>query len=190
MVDVLGHLALALLFALPAWIVWDGRVSLAFVGTVLATAMLPDVDLVLRHVVPTVEHHGVTHTVLFVTVVSVVAGALAETVDTSVLERWWRESEGHAVSDGAVFLFVTGGFLLGGLSHLFGDVLSAPDVSEPIEPLWPVFDKPISIDVLYYTSPWWNLGLLVAAVSLHLALGYRDGYLVELVDRASPREDG
>ncbi|MFC7154108.1 metal-dependent hydrolase [Halomarina halobia] len=187
MVDVLGHLALALLLALPAWIVWDGRVSLAFVGTVLATAMLPDVDLVLRHVVPTVEHHGVTHTVLFVVIVSAVAGVLAETVDTSVLERWWRESEGHAVSDGAIFPFVTGGFLLGGLSHLFGDVLSAPDVSEPVEPLWPFLDKPISIDVLYYTSPWWNLGLLVVALSLHLALGYRDGFLADRPSRTGGR---
>ncbi|WP_336023291.1 hypothetical protein [Halobellus salinisoli] len=30
MVDVMGHLAFGLLFALPAWFVWSGRTSVGF----------------------------------------------------------------------------------------------------------------------------------------------------------------
>ena len=47
MVDVSGHIAIALLFASPAWFVWGRRGSLTFVGFCLVTAMLPDVDLFL-----------------------------------------------------------------------------------------------------------------------------------------------
>ena len=56
------------------------------------------------------------------------------------------------------------------LSHLAADILSAPDISTRIEPLWPVVQGPIAyIDVLYYNSIWatWGLfvlGLLVNAV--------------------------
>jgi hypothetical protein len=63
MVDVSGHVAIGLLFAAPAWFLWGRRGSLSFVGFSLLTAMLPDADLFLRRVFPTVQHHGVTHTV-------------------------------------------------------------------------------------------------------------------------------
>lgn len=72
MVDVLGHVAMGLLWAVPAWFWWGRRVSLAFFGFVLLTVMVPDVDLYL----PGVVHHGLTHTVLFVTLVALVGGAL------------------------------------------------------------------------------------------------------------------
>jgi len=83
MVDVSGHFAMALLFAAPAWLVWGRRGSLTFAAFTLVTAMLPDTDLALRHVFPTVHHHGVTHTVVFVTVASVVAGAITARLLTS-----------------------------------------------------------------------------------------------------------
>ncbi|PSP76884.1 metal-dependent hydrolase [Halobacteriales archaeon QS_1_68_20] len=174
MVDVLGHFAFGLLWASPIWLVFDGRTAVAFVGVVLATAMLPDVDLVLRHVVPGLQHHEVTHTVLFVVVVGVVAGRLVSPVVTPTLRRWWFETEESVPTGPRVRRFVTGGLVLGGLSHVFADMLSAPDISEPVEPMWPFFDKPISVDVIYYTSPWWNGGLLVVALALHLVLAYVD----------------
>jgi hypothetical protein len=62
---------MALLWALPAWVRWDGRVNLAFIGFTFATAMLPDLDLVLRSVLP-ITHHGITHTVLFVVALALV----------------------------------------------------------------------------------------------------------------------
>ena len=178
MVKLMGHIAVGLLFALPAWFVWDGRTALAFVGFVLSTVMLPDIDLLLRHFIPTVHHHGVTHTVVFVVLVAVVAGVLVARVVMPVLERWWVESENRLVAERTVYLFVTGGLLLGGLSHLFVDMLSAPDIAPPIEPLWPFLDKPISVDLIYYSSIWWNLGLLAVAVAVHLLLAYLDAFPV------------
>lgn len=178
MVNLMGHMAFGLLFATPAWFVWNGRLAIAFIGFVLATVMLPDVDLVLQGVIPTVEHHGITHTVLFVSVVSVVGGLLLSHALAAVLERWWVSSEGHRTGRGTIHRFVIGGLLLGGLSHVFADMLSAPDAAQPVEPLWPVFNKPISVDVIYYSSIWWNLGLLVAAAIVHLGLAwYPDGPL-------------
>lgn len=173
MVDVMGHLAMASLAAIPAWVLWDGRVGAVFVGATLTTAMLPDVDLVLRDFLP-VHHHGVTHTVVFVTGVALVAGAVVEFGFRSRLERTWLASEGYTVTDWALFAFVAGAFLLGGYSHLFADMLSAPDIAPPIEPFWPFFDKPWSVDVAYYNSRWWNLGLLVVATALHFALASVD----------------
>lgn len=171
MVDVMGHLGMALVWAVPAWFVWHRRVSLAFVGFVLATAMLPDVDLVLRAFLP-VSHHGVTHTLVFVTAVAICAGLAAERVLEPTLRRWWRWSEGTIASERGLFAFAAGGLLLGGASHLFADMLSAPDVAAPINPFWPLFAKPWSVDLIWYNSPWWNAGLLTAAVALHLVVAY------------------
>lgn len=173
MVDVLGHFGMALMWALPAWFIWDGRVSLAMVALTLTTAMLPDVDLVLRDVMA-VHHHGVTHTVVFVLTVALIAGALVEYGFGSFLKRKWLKAKGYTVSKGALFVFIAGGFTLGGFSHIFADMLSAPDISTPIEPLWPLIDKPWSIDVIWYANPWWNEGLLIVAVLLHIAAAYLD----------------
>ncbi|MFH5798710.1 metal-dependent hydrolase [Haladaptatus sp. CMAA 1911] len=169
MVDVSGHLAMALLFAAPAWLLWERRGSLAFAAFTLVTAMLPDTDLVLRHLIPAVHHHGVTHTVLFVTVASVAAGALTATLLTSRFEasRWVRSDR---IDEETVFVFATAGFLIGGMSHLFADLLSAPDIAPPLSPLWPVYTEPIIIDVIYYDSPIWNFGLFGVALAVHFAL--------------------
>lgn len=166
MVDVMGHFAFALLLALPAWALWDGRVSLAFVAFALSTAMLPDVDLVLQAFLP-VQHHGVTHTVVFVTGVSLVAGVLAEYGLKSWLERLWLERRGYTVAPGMLFLFAFAGMVAGGYSHLVADMLSAPDIAAPVEPFWPLFEKPWSVDVLWYNSQWWNAGLLAVALAAH-----------------------
>ncbi|MCO8256224.1 metal-dependent hydrolase [Haladaptatus sp. AB618] len=178
MVDVSGHFAMALLFAAPAWFLWGRRASLAFGAFTLVTAMLPDSDLLLRHVIPGVHHHGVTHTILFVTVFSVVAGALAAYLLTSHFEasRWVRSDD---IGEKAVFAFATVGFLTGGMSHLFADLLSAPDIAPPLKPLWPVYAKPIIVDVIYYDSPIWNFGLLGVALAAHYALYRHERYPLE-----------
>ncbi|WP_123538976.1 metal-dependent hydrolase [Halosimplex salinum] len=175
MVKLMGHVAMGLLFALPAWFRWDGRLPVAFAGFVLTTVMLPDVDLVLEVLFPAVEHHGVTHTVVFVAGVALVVGSLAGVLLAPRVEQVWQTSDGVRVTRRTLTEFVTGGLLLGGLSHVFADMLSAPDIADPIEPLWPFVNQPISFDVIYYSSIWWNLGLLVLAVVLHLALAGRRG---------------
>lgn len=170
MVDIMGHVAMGLLWAIPAWFVWTKRTSLVFIGTVAVFALLPDIDLWLERIVPSmVHHHGVTHTVVFVAAISVIVGAIAAAVLTRPLDRWLGYERFDA---GSMFAFTTGAVLLGGLSHLFADMLSAPDIATPIEPFWPIMDKPWSIDVIFYNSPWWNIGLLTVAVLLHSAIAY------------------
>lgn len=173
MVDVMGHFAMGLLWAAPAWILWDGRVSAAFVGLTLATAMLPDVDLVLSQYLP-IAHHGITHTVVFVLGVALAAGAVVEWGLRSRIERAWLRAEGHGLSTGALFAFVFGAFALGGLSHLFADVLSAPDVSQPLEPFWPLITDPLVVDLIWYNAVWWNAVLLAVALVIHIGLAYLD----------------
>ena len=167
MVDVLGHVAIGLLWAIPAWFVWDRRVSAAFVAFVLPTSLLPDVDLY----IPGVPHHGVTHTVLFVVVVSVAGGAVVASLATGTLRRWWRRDEDRVPSWSALFAFVAGGLLVGGLSHLFGDMLSTASFERTIEPFWPLYAKPVSIYLIeHYSAPLWNGGLLLIALAIHAVL--------------------
>lgn len=170
MVDVMGHLAMGLLWSLPAWYVWDGRVSLAFVAFAVLMSPFPDVDKYVAMVFPDlVHHHGVTHTVVFILAVSVVAGALASVLLTDWLDAW---IDTERFDRKRTFLFATGGFVVGGLSHVFADMLSAPDISTPIEPLWPFVDGSWSIDVIYYNNPWWNVGFLAVMVAIHAAFIY------------------
>lgn len=186
MVDVSGHLAMALLFAAPAWIIWKRRGALAFAGFSLVTAMLPDSDLVLKTVLP-IQHHGITHTILFVAVMSVLGGVIAARVLT---ERFnanrWIHSE--TITEETVFVFATSGFLTGGLSHIFADLLSAPDVAAPLSPLWPLYDEPIVIDVIYYDSPLWNFGLLAVALAVHLVLFRHESYPLQTSYRIDDRD--
>lgn len=169
MAQLLGHFAMGLLFALPAWVLWDGRTGAAFIAFVLATVTLPDLDLLLQNLGLPIKHHGAMHTVAFVIGFAAVAGLVAVAVLRPVLRRWWRMTEGETVRKGTVSLFVAGGFALGGLSHLFADTLGA-DSYEPVEPLWPIVEQPIAFDVIHYASPWLNLGLLIVAATLHLAI--------------------
>ncbi|SIR85287.1 LexA-binding, inner membrane-associated putative hydrolase [Haladaptatus litoreus] len=174
MVDVSGHFGMALLFAGPAWFVWGRRGALGFTAFTLMTAMLPDVDLALRHVLP-VTHHGITHTLLFVIIVSLLGGAASARFLTTSLNanRWIRSTD---IPRETVFVFATGGLLTGGISHIFADLLSAPDIAAPLSPLWPVHSDPIIIDVIYYDSPLWNFGLLAVAIGVHLVLARNRRY--------------
>lgn len=169
MAELLGHLAMGLLFALPAWMLWDGRTAVAFIAFVVSTSKLPDLDLALQNLGLPVKHHGVTHTVLFVFVFAVIVGLVAVTVLRPVLQRWWRLTEDETVQKGTLYLFVTGGLALGGLSHLFADMVAA-DSYEPIEPFWPVVQESYAIHVVHFTSPWLNIGLLIVATGVHVVV--------------------
>jgi formate/nitrite transporter FocA (FNT family) len=170
MVDITGHLAFGLLFAIPAWFLWNRRASVAFVGLAVITSLLPDIDLWLQKLFPgAVHHHGVTHTVLFVTIASIVGGAIVAGLFTDKIDSWIDSERFSAKS---LFVFSTVAFWLGGVSHVTADMLSAPDISTPIEPFWPFFDKPWSVDLVWYNAFWINFGFFAVMILLHVALAY------------------
>jgi len=168
MVDVMGHLAMGLLWAAPAWFFWSRRVSLTFVGIAVVAAPLPDMDLWIEKLAPAlIHHHGITHTVVFVAALSLTVGGIVAATQRRPLDRWlWTE---RATTPG-VAMFTVAAFLIGGLSHLFADILSAPDIAQPLEPFWPVYPEPVIVDLIWYNSPLWNAGLLAVTVLLHLFL--------------------
>ena len=167
MVGVLGYVAMGLLWSVPAWYRWDGRVSLVFVGYVLAASILPDVDLVL----PGVPHHGPTHTLAFVLVVALVAGAVVAVLAERALTRLWIEDEGCLPARSTIYAFGTTGLLVGGVSHLVLDLLSTGVNGPPLRPLWPLLTEPMSIDLLSaLREPSWSASFLVLALSLHVGL--------------------
>jgi len=166
----MGHIAFGLLFALPAWFVWDDRASVGFVALAVVASLVPDTDLLLSWLFPnSVHHHGVTHTVLFVTVISLVLGAVLTASLGSQIDDWIESEEFDRSS---LFVFSTMGFLAGGLSHIVADVLSAPDISTPLEPFWPVYPHPLGIDLVWYNAAWINVGFLSVMVGTHIALAY------------------
>ena len=170
MVDIMGHIAFGLFFAVVAWFIWDDRASVAFIGLAVVASLLPDIDLWLSKLFPAeVHHHGVTHTVLFVTIASLVGGAILAGLFSRRIDAW---IESERFDRSSLFVFLSGGFLAGSLSHLVADMLSAPDISTPIEPFWPFFDKPWSVDLVWYNATWINLGFLAVIVVVHLALAY------------------
>lgn len=163
-----GHLGVALLVAAPIWFVAGTRTSLAFLGLVLSTAMLPDADLWLTELLP-VAHHGITHSLTFVVGAALVLGALVAGVVALV--------RGHVDADlpgtGRAFGFATFGFVTGAFAHLLADFLTTPDVAPPLKPFQPFSEVPVILDVAYVYSPVWNLGLLAVAVLLHVGLWAR-----------------
>ena len=171
MVDVLGHLGMALIWLAIMWYIVDDHESAA---TLIATGFwfgaLPDVDVYLSKWFQGIHHHGVFHTVLVVTLLAAVLGPALGWVDRALFgdSDWFSpDASEHALSLGFVTVWVAG------LSHLFGDMLSAPDISQPIEPFWPLYNGQIVLmDLVWYNSPWVNWGLLVAGLLLNGALWY------------------
>ncbi|MEA5389340.1 metal-dependent hydrolase [Haloarculaceae archaeon H-GB11] len=151
MVDIMGHLAFGLLFAIPAWFRWRKRVSASFVSLTAVFALVPDIDIWLATWFPwEVHHHGVTHTIVFVVAASLVVGVVTAAAFTNVLDDWFGRDRFDSRD---VFGFVTVATALGGVSHVFADTLSAPDISTPIEPFWPFITEPFPVDVIYYDDP-------------------------------------
>lgn len=168
LVTATGHVAFGLLFALPAWFVWRRRVSAVFVGLVALISPLPDADLYLSEWFPgQFHHHGVTHTVLFAVLAGLVAGLAAAALLTRPVDDWlgWERFDRWSM-----FAFASLAFFLGVLSHVFADMLSAPDISTPIEPLWPVVEGSWGYDLIYFSDPLFNGVFLVAVAATHLAV--------------------
>ncbi|WP_224447022.1 metal-dependent hydrolase [Haloprofundus salilacus] len=169
MVDVSGHLGIALIALAPAWLLVDRESALLFVALGLPFGMLPDVDLYLRASLQTVQHHGVTHTLLFVGIASVVLGpCLGRTLLPRLAASDSLSRTADALDAPATFAGLA--VLVAAASHLVGDILSAPDISQPIEPFWPVFEQSLGLDLVYYDSNPVNFGLLAAGVLLNVGL--------------------
>jgi MFS family permease len=132
-VDITGRIAFA-------WFVRDRRAAATFVGLAVIASLLPDIDLWLTELFPAeFHHHGVTHTVVFAVLASVVGGALVAWLLAGPIDDW---TDSERFDWRSLFVLSTGAFLAGNRSHIVADVLSAPDTSTPIEPFWPFFDEP------------------------------------------------
>lgn len=154
-----GHLGMALLVAAPVWFVAGTRTSLAFLGLVLSTAMLPDIDIKLATSLPIV-HHGITHSLPFVVGTAVVLGALATAAVVLVRDA----VDADFPSTGRTFGFTAAGFGTGAFAHLLGDFLTSPDVAPSIRPFQPFSEATVVLDVAYVYSPVWNLGMLAVGI--------------------------
>jgi len=170
MVDVLGHFGMALLWLSPSWVVIGReRTAATFVAVGVWFGMLPDVDLVFS-ALSGIHHHGVFHTVLFVTVAAVTLGPLLGRAMKRVMggTDWFSvRTESRAYLLGVAAVWVPS------LSHVVADMLSAPDLSTRIEPLWPLVDGPLLyIDVLYYESFWATTALFAGGLTANAVFWY------------------
>ncbi|WP_273836704.1 metal-dependent hydrolase [Halococcus sp. PRR34] len=170
MVDVLGHLGMGLLWLAPAWyFIDDRRTAAVFVGVGFWFGMLPDVDLVLSSF-QGIHHHGVFHTVLAAVVFAAILGPILGWLLKRLFggTTWFsREAADHATALGVIAVG------LPSLAHVFADMLSAPDTSTRIEPLWPLVDGPVVyMDVLFYQSFWATIGLFVLGLAANVAFYY------------------
>jgi inner membrane protein len=147
----------------------DRRAALTFVVLGVPFGHLPDIDLWLKMVFPTFHHHGITHTILFVTLVSIVGTVIITptVIDSLINSDWLSNNE-----IGQPYRFVFGAFWVASLSHLFMDMLASPDIKryEPIEPFWPLYTQPVTIDVIYHSAFLWTWRLLIIGVALNLTL--------------------
>jgi hypothetical protein len=169
MVDVVGHLGMALLWLAPAWFIFDRpKTAGAFVLSGFPFGMLPDIDLVLSRMFATVKHHGVFHTVLVVTILAAVVGPVVGAVVDRVGGDDWLSPEVRENKYQFGFVAVW----IAGLAHVFADMLSAPDIAEAVEPFWPLYQQSLGIDVVWYNNPWFNWGLFVAGIVVNVGLYY------------------
>ncbi|WP_254535803.1 metal-dependent hydrolase [Halomarina litorea] len=165
-----GHVGLVLLVVSPVWFGLVTREAVGVTLLALLTAMLPDVDLVLEAFLP-IEHHGVTHGVWFVLAVGLLLGGLVTWWYVSGGRRHFRPgSDARHLPARTVFAVTASAFVLGGTTHILGDMLTAPDVAPPIRPLLPLSDAVVSFDVLWVYDPVVNFGLLALGLLVHLAL--------------------
>ncbi|WP_435178170.1 metal-dependent hydrolase [Halorussus sp. AFM4] len=174
MVDVMGHLGMALIWLAPAWYFIDRRkTAAAFVAAGFWFGMLPDVDLYLSNWFAGIHHHGVFHTIVAVTVMAAILGPLLGWVlKTAGSDDDWfsPRAEENAYLMGFIAVWVAG------LSHLLADMLSAPDVASRIEPFWPLYNgSVVLLDVLWYTSWWATWGLFILGLAVNVAAWYWKG---------------
>jgi membrane-bound metal-dependent hydrolase YbcI (DUF457 family) len=168
MVDIVGHLGMTLLWLAPAWFAFDhSKTAATFVLTGLPFGLGPDLDLVFSRVFRTIRHHGIFHTILAVTVLAAVVGPVVG----KLLQRVAGGSEWFPLKntdDSYRFGFLA--VWIAGCSHIFADMLSAPDIAQAVEPFWPLYFKSVSFDLVWYNASWFNWGLLVAGILVNSGL--------------------
>jgi MFS family permease len=168
MVDISGHLGMALLWLAPAWLVFEhAKTAATFVLTGLPFGMGPDLDLVFSRLFRTIRHHGIFHTVLAVTVFATIVGPVVGILLNKVLggSDWFPVED---TRDSYRFGFFA--VWIAGLSHIFADMLSAPDIAQAVEPFWPLYFESISFDLVWYNAAWFNWGLLAAGIFVNVGL--------------------
>jgi membrane-bound metal-dependent hydrolase YbcI (DUF457 family) len=168
MVDVVGHLGMALLWLAPAWLAFDrSKTAATFVLTGLPFGMGPDLDLVFSRLFRTIQHHGIFHTILAVTVFAAIVGPVVGTLLKGVAGgRDWGSFE--TTREGYRFGFLA--VWIAGLSHVFADMLSAPDIAQAVEPFWPLYSESLGVDLVWYNAAWVNWGLIIAGILVNMGL--------------------
>lgn len=158
---------MALLFAAPAWFVFHGlRTNLGFTALAVSTAMFPDGDLLLMRYV-FIEHHGLTHSLLFIVPAALVLGGIVTAIYLAV-----RDSSVYSTRQ--VYAFATVALLVGMLAHVFADILTTPDIAPPIKPLYPILETRLVLDVAFVKSKLWNLGTLGLGIVVQGGLAARE----------------
>jgi inner membrane protein len=154
-----GHYGAALLLYAPVGYlllsVDPGLAVLGGIGTV-AFSRVPDYDLR----VPGISHRGITHTLLFLLVVT---AALAG-VGVAVAEQFGTDP----LLTGGIGAIV-GVVAIG--SHLLADALTPSGV--PL--LWPLSSRRFSVSLATASNPAANYGLLAFGVGATLVVGYFAG---------------
>jgi len=168
MVDILGHLGMALLWLAPAWLAFEhSKTAATFVIAGLPFGLGPDLDLIFSQIFQTIRHHGIFHTILAVTVLATIVGpGVGRLVHRVAGDADWISFETRRDSYRFGFLAVW----IAGCSHIFADMLSAPDIAQAVEPFWPLYFESISFDLVWYNASWFNWGLLIAGIVVNTAL--------------------
>ena len=163
----LGHVGMALLFVAPAALLLDRKRWYPPVAALaLATALLPDVD----GKIPFSHHHGGPHTLLFAVSVSLAVGLALAFVSANVLWLVRRIDGVPAFRPRSAFALGFGGAFAGLASHLFADLLMIPIGDNPVEPFWPVSNRPVALGLMHPGDPAWNYGLLIAGIVTQVLL--------------------
>lgn len=178
----LGHYGVALLFAAPVAYVLGRRSGTVFTVFVLLVALLPDID----RSIPYVQHHGVTHTVLFAVVSGLVLGLIVTGLYLAYVAMKGLPAYSRLTTR-SVFLWSTAGVFLGVVSHVTADVLVLLPGTQPVSPFWPLFEWKPQFET-------WPLGrttrnLLFVSVGL-VVHGLIDYYRDSDAERSRPAAGG
>jgi len=136
----------------------------------VVASLFPDIDQWLTKPFPGgVHHHGVTQTVVFVTVAALVGAAI---VAAPLPGRVEDRTESERVNRSRLFAVSFPALLAGGLSHVFADMLSAPDVARSSEPPWPLVDGSRGIDLVRHNASRINVGFPAVMLIVHVGVAY------------------
>lgn len=97
---------------------------------------------------------------------AIIGPVVGKFVEAVVGDTDWPspEAAAHIIRFGFLVVWIPG------LAHVFADMLSAPDIADSIEPLWPIYRGSIGVGLVWYNDPVVNWGLLVAGVVVNVGL--------------------